>query len=101
MVHTLIWQFFVGCSVAIPVLGAGRLYMWAAVLIGVVLVECGVLAADRGRCPMTDLAAEQTEQRTANFDIYLPMWLARNNKTIFRGLFVIGGVFVLASWWRS
>lgn len=45
--------------VAIPVLGACRRYLWAAVLIGVVLVECGVLAANRGRCPLTDLAAEQ------------------------------------------
>ena len=51
--------------------------MWAAVLIGFVLVECGVLAANRGRCPLTGTAARHTGQRLANFDIYLPVWLAR------------------------
>jgi len=34
--------------------------LWAAVLIGLVLVECGVLAANRGRCPLTGLAARDT-----------------------------------------
>ena len=74
-------------------------YVWAAVLIGLVLVECGVLAANRGRCPLTGLAARHTEQRSANFDIYLPLWLARYNKTIFGALFVAGTWFVLARWW--
>jgi hypothetical protein len=76
-------------------------YVWAAVLIGFVLVECGVLAANRGRCPLTGMAARHTEQRSANFDIYLPVWLARYNKAIFGTLFVVGGLFVLARWWTS
>jgi hypothetical protein len=101
LLHTAVWFFFAGCIVAIPVLGAQRRYVWAAVLVGLVLVECGVLAANRGRCPLTALAARQTEQRTANFDIYLPQWLARYNKTIFGMLFVGGGLFVLARWWTS
>ena len=63
-------------------------YEWAAILIGLVLVECGVLAANRGRCPLTGMAARHTEQRSKNFDIYLPLWLARHNKTIFGALFV-------------
>ena len=101
ILHTAIWFFFAGCIVAIPIVGARRHYMWAAVLVGLVLVECGVLAANRGRCPLTDLAAQHTEQRAANFDIYLPLWLAQYNKTIFGTLFVVGGLFVLARWWRS
>ena len=68
---------------------------------GLVLVECGVLAANRGRCPLTDLAAQHTERRTANFDIYLPLWLAQYNKTIFGALFLAGALFVLARWWSS
>jgi hypothetical protein len=38
-----------------------------------VLIECIILAANQGRCPLTGLAAGYTEQRTANFDIYLPL----------------------------
>ena len=101
LLHTVVWFFFAGCIVALPVVGGSGHYEWAAVLNGLVLVECGVLAANRGRCPLTDLAARHTEQRSANFDIFLPLWLARHNKTIFGALFVAGGLFVLARWWTS
>ena len=98
LLHTAVWAFFASCIVAIPVVGALGHYVWAAILIGSVLVECAVLAANRGRCPLTGMAARHTEQRSANFDIYLPLWLARHNKTIFGVLFVGGGLFVLARW---
>lgn len=73
ILHTAIWAFFAGCIVAIPLAGARRQFVWAAALTGLVLVECAVLAANRGRCPLTDLAARYTEERTDNFDIYLPL----------------------------
>ena len=101
ILHTVIWLFFAGCIVAIPIVGAREHYGWAAGLIGLVLVECGVLAANCGVCPLTDMAARHTDQRSANFDIYLPVWLARYNKAIFGTLFVVGGLFVLAHWWTS
>jgi hypothetical protein len=62
------------------------------------MVECAVLALNRGHCPLTDLAARYTEERTDNFDIYLPLWLARRNKAIFGTLFVAGALFVLGRW---
>ena len=98
LVHTAVWLFFAGCILAIPVAGVWREYRSAAGLIGLVLVECAVLAANRGRCPLTDLAARYTEERKANFDIYLPLWLARHNKTIFGALFAAGVLFVLGRW---
>jgi hypothetical protein len=49
-----------------------------------------VLAANRMRCPLTDLAARYTEERADNFDIYLPLWLARHNQRIFGTLYVVG-----------
>jgi hypothetical protein len=36
-----------------------------------------------------------------NFDIYLPLLLARYNKQIFGPLFVVGGVVALAAWLHS
>jgi hypothetical protein len=103
LLHTAIWLFFAGCIVAIPFAGAWRQFRLAAVLSGLVLVECAVLAMNKGRCPLTDLAGRYTEDRTDNFDIYLPLWLARHNKTIFGTLFAIGEPFVLGRWlisWR-
>ena len=84
-----------------PVAGARDHYRSAAVLAGLVLLECGILAANGGVCPLTSVAARYTDQRKANFDIYLPVWVARYNKTIFGVLFVIGGLFVLGRWWTS
>lgn len=98
LLHTAVWFVVAGCIVVIPVAGARSQYRWAAAMVGVVLLECIVLAVNRGACPLTGMAARYTEERTANFDIYLPEWLARRNKAIFGTLFVAGGVFALARW---
>jgi hypothetical protein len=47
------------------------------------------------------VAGRYTKDRTENFDIYLPLWLARRNKTVFGALFVIGELFLLWQWWIS
>jgi hypothetical protein len=101
LLHTAIWLFFVGCIVAIPFAGARRQFRSAAVLTGLVLFECAILAVNRGRCPLTDLAGRYTKARTENFDIYLPLWLARRNKMIFGTLFAVVELFVLGLWLTS
>lgn len=103
LLHTAIWLLFTACIVAIPFAGARSQFLWAAILTGLVLVECAILAVNRDRCPLTDLAGRHTEDRTDNFDIYLPLWLARRNKTIFGTLFAVGKLYVLGRWvifWR-
>ena len=91
-------MFFASCIVALPVLGWRRRFRWAARLSALVLAECVVLAVNHFRCPLTNLAARYTEERAANFDIYLPEWLARHNQSIFGALFVAGGLFTLWRW---
>jgi hypothetical protein len=98
LVHTAMWLFFAGCIVAIPLAGARRQFLLAIALSGLVLVECAVLAVNRGRCPLTDLAGRYTEERVDNFDIYLPLWLAQRNKMIFGTLFAVGELVVLGRW---
>ncbi|MBK6486729.1 MAG: hypothetical protein IPF98_07650 [Gemmatimonadetes bacterium] len=96
--HTVIWAFFAGCLVSIPaVLWSGRLST-AIVLVGAVLVEVLVLVANRMRCPLTDVAARFTDDRRDNFDIFLPLWLARHNKRIFGTLFALDLMLTLALW---
>ena len=101
LLHTAVWLFFAGCIVAIPIAGARSQFHLAAVLTGLVLVECAVLAVNRCRCPLTSLAGRYTEERADNFDIYLPLWLARRNKTIFGTLFAVGELCVLGQWFIS
>jgi hypothetical protein len=70
--------------------------VWA---ITAVLFEVVVLLINRWRCPLTGVAARYTDQRQDNFDIYLPLWLARHNKTVFGWLFVAGLVYAGVRWW--
>ncbi len=100
LLHTAIWAFFAGCIVAIPIAGAFRQFYWASVLTCLVLIECAVLALNRGHCPLTSLAGRYTEERTENFDIYLPRWLARHNKAIFGTLFAVAILFVFGQYLR-
>ena len=98
LLHTIAWVCFVACIVAVPFAAEFRRFRVAATLSGVVLAECLILALNQCRCPLTNLAAAYTEERADNFDIYLPMWLARNNKVIFGSLFVAGEIFTLLKW---
>jgi hypothetical protein len=97
-VHTLAWAFFVACIIAIPLLAwVGRL-AGALAVIGIVAVEVVVLAVNQWRCPLTAVAARYTDDRRPNFDIYLPIWLARYNKEIFGPLFGAGLLLTIVRW---
>lgn len=98
LLHTVVWLFFVICIVSIPITTAYNRLGWAAAFSAAVGVECGVLALNRGRCPLTDLAGRYTKSREDNFDIYLPLWLARYNKLIFGTVFVLAELYLLARW---
>jgi hypothetical protein len=98
LLHTVIWAFLAASILVLPVAGVLRRFRWAAILTVIVLVECAVLAANGGRCPLSDLAARYTDEGASNFDIYLPNWLGSHNKTIFGTLFVVNELIVLWCW---
>jgi hypothetical protein len=95
LVHTLAWAFFAGCIVFLPWAAWRNRFDVALALILIVLVEVLVLAFNGFRCPLTAVAARYTDDRRDNFDIYLPLWLARYNKQVFGSLFVAGLLFTL------
>ena len=100
IVHTAVWGFFVLCILALPLVAVLRRFDWALILTAFVLLECGALALNRGRCPLTNVAGKFTSARNDAFDIYLPERLARWNKAIFGTLFVPNELFVLWRWLR-
>ncbi|MBS0388796.1 MAG: hypothetical protein JSR15_09975 [Proteobacteria bacterium] len=100
VVHTAVWALFAGCIVAIPVVAWHRQLLAALVLIVVVGVEVLVLLFNRLRCPLTEMAGRYTADRRDNFDIYLPLWLARYNKQIFGAMFA-GDILYTAVIWRG
>ncbi len=98
LLHTIVWAFFVACILAIPVYAQADRYGRAALFIGIVLIETLVLMLNRWRCPLTDVAARYTADQHVGFDIYLPTWLARNNKLIFGSIFAVGTIFAVVRW---
>jgi len=77
LLHTLVWAFFASCIVAIPVAAAAGAIPLALGLAAVVGIEVAVLLLNGFKCPLTGVAARYTPDRQDNFDIYLPLWLAR------------------------
>ena len=96
--HTLAWALFAGCIVAIPYFAWRRKLEVAGALIAVVALEVAILLANHMRCPLTAIAARFTRDRRDNFDIYLPLWLARYNKHVFGALFVVGVAYTIVQW---
>ena len=101
LLHTIVWALLAGCILALPVVAARRRFRWVAMLSVIILGECALIGLNHGRCPLTDVAARLTDSRTDNFDIYLPQWFARYNKTIFGTLFVLNEAFALWRWRAS
>ena len=99
LLHTAVWLVLASAVVTIPVatiLGSLRVALCAS---GLVLIELAVLLSHRMQCPLTGVAARYTDDRADNFDIFLPIWLARANTTIFGAIFVVSEVALLARWW--
>jgi hypothetical protein len=98
--HTIVWAFFAGCILAIPIASWRGEHRAAAWLAAAVAVEIAILVANKWRCPLTSVAARHTDDRHENFDIYLPKWLAKYNKSIFGALYVAVVVLAIVRWAR-
>lgn len=98
LVHTCIWGFFAACILGLPLAASMGQFRVAFLLMGIVALEVLVLLANGLRCPLTSVAANYTEEREDNFDIYLPLWIARHNKAIFGSLYLAGVLYTLVLW---
>ena len=86
--HTGIWIFFnVVIFYLLYAVIADRIDIRVWICIGLVFIEGLVLAMNKLRCPLTNIAERYTDDRRPNFDIYLPLWLAKYNKTIYTAIF--------------
>ena len=102
VIHTLIWAFFVcviGYVVYSGITNQITSYTWVG--IGLVIGEGLVLWIFRMFCPLTVLARRYSDSQKDNFDIFLPNWLARHNKLVFGGLYLLGIALTAVQWLRS
>lgn len=95
-IHTIIWLLMTTANfVAFYLALVGRFNFWFFGSVALLGGEIVIIVVNRWHCPLTDVMAKYTSERQANFDIYLPEWLAANNIRIFVVLIVLEIVTVL------
>ncbi|QAT49937.1 hypothetical protein EQM14_09190 [Caproiciproducens sp. NJN-50] len=96
LIHTIIWVFFV--VVIFYILFAGifdRVNVYTFIAIGLVIIEGLILLLFGWRCPLTVVGERYTDDHEIGFDIFLPKWIAKNNKAILGAFFGIGVIIVI------
>ena len=90
LIHTLIWIFFNAVLVYLFYAVLSRnIDKWFWLGIGAIVLECIILISLKWTCPLTIVARRYSNSEKENFDIYLPLWLAKYNKEIYSTLFAI------------
>jgi len=90
IIHTIIWLFFnvVLFYMAYAVI-VNQVDKWVWIGIGLIVLEGIVLLIFKKMCPLTIMARKYSDSAKANFDIYLPNWLAKYNKLIYTSFFIV------------
>jgi hypothetical protein len=92
-IHSLIWVFFnVVIFYMLYAVIADKIDKWVWICIGLIALEGLVLLVFKSICPVTLIARKYSDSTSANFDIYLPNWLAKYNKLIYT---IIVGIALL------
>ena len=94
IVHTLVWLFFnvvIFYMLYAVVINKMDLLLW--VCYGLIILEGLTLLAFKMYCPLTIMARKYSDSAKANFDIYLPEWLAKYNKTIYTS--IVASILIL------
>ena len=88
--HTAIWLFFnVVIFYLLYAVIVDRIDHWFWMCLGLVGLELVALLLFRWSCPLTVVARRYSASTKANFDIYLPHWLAKYNKEIYSVIMVV------------
>ena len=89
-VHTIIWLFFNMVflyMVYAVIVNKIDKYVWIGM--SLFALEIIVLLVFKGKCPLTIIARRYSNSAKDNFDIYLPNWLAKNNKVIYSVFLIV------------
>lgn len=87
IIHTAIWLFFnviIFYMLYAVIIGKIDYRLWIGY--GLFLLEGITLLAFNYFCPLTVMARKYSKSTSANFDIYLPHWLAKYNKVIYTSI---------------
>ena len=90
IIHTMIWIFFntVIFYMLYAVL-ANKLDKWLWTGYALILMEIITLLIFKFSCPLTIIARKYSNSKKANFDIFLPNWLAKYNRVIYGSVLLV------------
>lgn len=89
LAHTIIWVFFnIVIFYLFYAVITGKIDEWIWIGFGLILAEGLILLIFKNVCPVTIVARAYSDSTKANFDIYLPEWLAKYNKQIYTSIVV-------------
>ncbi len=74
----LIYLFYAGIT--------NKIDKWVWIGLGLFVLEGLILLLFKMACPLTVWARKYSNSEKENFDIFLPNWLAKNNKLIYTTL---------------
>jgi len=90
VIHTAAWFSIESCVAYLLYAGlSGRTDRRAAIAAGVVFGESALFAANRFRCPLTELAQSLGAESGSVTELYLPKWFAHNLPAIHVPLLVL------------
>jgi hypothetical protein len=96
VIHTSIWVLFnFVIFYMLYAAIANKLDLWLWIGYGFVCLEGLTLLTFKSHCPLNLLARKYTNSTKANFDIYLPSWLAKYTKSIYTTMFAIASVITI------
>lgn len=102
ILHTVIWVIMATSNfLAFYFAYIGRFDIWFWLPAFLITLECIIIVAFAWKCPLTYVAEKYTKDRQANFDIYLPHWLAKYNVKIFSILIALEIFVVLVKRWLN
>ena len=83
--HTIVWLFYniVIAYLFYAIVLKNKIDIWVWVCIALFAIEGIILVVFKMICPLTIWARRYSDSTKHNFDIFLPEWLAKNNKLIY------------------
>ena len=96
IIHTLVWiAFNVIIFYFVYSALADKIGLWTWICLTLIIGEGMVLLMSGNVCPITTVARHYSDSTKENFDIYLPIWLAKYNKEIYSIIVWIGVVVLI------
>lgn len=94
IIHTAVWIFFnVVIFYMLYAVTANKIDFLLWICYTLIAIEGMVLLIFKLFCPLTIWARKYSASTKENFDIYLPNWLAKNNKLIYT--IIVAGISII------